>query len=62
MRIVITGISGSGREMHLRRFIEFAEARDIQIKLFSVGSMMFEAARKLGVEIKEDKILDLSSS
>ncbi|NHV99582.1 MAG: AAA family ATPase [Thaumarchaeota archaeon] len=62
MRIVATGISGSGRETHLRRFVEFAEARNIEVKLFSVGSMMFEAARKLGVEIEEDKILDLSPS
>ena len=62
MRIVATGISGSGREAHLRRFVEFAEAWNTRVKLFSVGSMMFEAARKLGIEIKEDKILDLSSS
>ena len=62
MRIVVTGISGSGREVHLKRFVEFAEAKNTKVKLFSVGSMMFEAARKLGVEIKEDKILDLSPS
>ncbi|MEM2940277.1 MAG: AAA family ATPase [Thermoproteota archaeon] len=62
MRIVATGISGSGRESHLRHFVEFAKKRNIEVKLFSVGSMMFEAARKLGIEIKEDKILDLSPS
>jgi adenylate kinase len=62
LRIVVTGISGSGREVHLKRFVEFAEAKNTKVKLFSVGSMMFEAARKLGVEIKEDKILDLSPS
>lgn len=60
--IVVTGISGSGRESYLRRFVEFAGTKKTEVKLFSVGSMMFEAARKLGVEIKEDKILDLSPS
>lgn len=62
LRILTTGISGSGRETHIRNFIDFAKKRNVEVKLFSVGSMMFEAARKLGVEIKEDKILDLSSS
>jgi len=62
LRIVVTGISGSGRELHLRKFVEFAEVKKSKVKLFSVGSMMFEAARKLGIEINEDKILDLSPS
>ncbi|MGQ9479720.1 MAG: ATP-binding protein [Thermoproteota archaeon] len=57
-----TGISGSGREAYLRKFVEFAEKKNVKVKVFSVGSMMFEAARRLGFEIKEDKILDLPSS
>ncbi|MCS7138718.1 MAG: ATP-binding protein [Crenarchaeota archaeon] len=57
-----TGISGSGREEYLRKFIDIAVKNGFQIKPFSVGSMMFETARKLGMEIKEDKILDLSPS
>ncbi|MEM1558607.1 MAG: ATP-binding protein, partial [Thermoproteota archaeon] len=62
MRIVATGISGSGREEYLRRFVNFSGEKGIKIRIFSVGSMMFETARKLGIEIKEDKILDLSPS
>jgi len=62
LRIVATGISGSGREEYLRKFVDFAGKKGIDVKLFSVGGMMFETARKLGMEIKEDKILDLSPS
>ncbi|MBO3840146.1 MAG: AAA family ATPase [Candidatus Brockarchaeota archaeon] len=62
MRIVATGISGSGREEYLRKFIDFSRKKGIEIRLFSVGSMMFETSRKLGMDIKEDKILDLSPS
>jgi len=62
LRILATGISGSGREEYLRKFIDFSREKGVEIKLFSVGSMMFETARKLGMEIKEDKILDLSPS
>lgn len=57
-----TGISGSGREGYLEKFIDVARKNGFEVRLFSVGSMMFKTARKLGMEIKEDKILDLSPS
>lgn len=62
MRVVVTGISGSGRVELIKRFSIFAKEKKKSVRVFDVGEMMFNAAEKLGIEIKEDKILDLSPS
>ncbi|MEM0171017.1 MAG: AAA family ATPase [Thermoproteota archaeon] len=55
-------MSGSGRVELINKFSEFAKEKKKSIKIFDVGKMMFDVAEKLGIEIKENKILDLSPS
>ncbi|MDH5770638.1 MAG: AAA family ATPase [Candidatus Bathyarchaeota archaeon] len=53
MRIVCTGISGSGASEYLSNVLKVRE-----IKIFDVGETMFEIAEKQGMPIKKTKILD----
>jgi adenylate kinase len=62
MKIVVTGISGAGRGSYLSEVEGLARADGKSIRIFETGDMMFETAKKLGIEIPEDKILDLSPS
>ncbi len=62
MKIVVTGISGAGRGSYLSEVEGLARADGRSIRIFETGDMMFETAKKLGIEIPEDKILDLSPS
>ena len=62
MKVIATGISGSGRGEYLKEVCEFAKKKGKDIMLFDVGKMMFSTAEKLGIKIPEDKILDLAPS
>lgn len=62
MKVIATGISGSGRGEYLRRVVDYARREGKEVKLFDVGRMMFTTAEKLGIRIPEDKILDLAPS
>ena len=62
MIIIGTGISGSKRKEYLEDLAAFADASGKPCKVLHVGSMMFETSKRLGREIPENKILDLSSS
>ena len=53
MRIVCTGISGSGASECLSNVLKVGE-----IKIFDVGETMFEIAEKQGMPIRKTKILD----
>ncbi|RLE65349.1 MAG: hypothetical protein DRJ38_03890 [Thermoprotei archaeon] len=61
MRVFCTGISGSGRTEYLKEFVKWSKKKYSQnINLINIGERMFEIAKKLGQNIKEEKILDLS--
>jgi adenylate kinase len=62
LKIVVTGISGTGRGSYLSKVEELAQNGGRKFKIFETGDMMFDTARKLGIDIPEDKILDLSPS
>jgi len=62
MIVIGTGISGSKRKEYLEKLAAEATKADKPTKLLHVGSMMFETAKRLGKEIPENKILDMSSS
>jgi len=53
LRIVCTGISGSGASEYLSHVLKFRET-----KIFDVGETMFEIAENQGTPIKKTKILD----
>ncbi|OYT61851.1 MAG: hypothetical protein B6U69_02815 [Thermofilum sp. ex4484_15] len=59
MKVVCTGISGSGRVEYLNKVITASRKEGKPLELMNIGEMMFEAAKRLGREIKEEKILDI---
>lgn len=61
-KLVVTGMSGSGREDYISSAVEIMRSRDLEVVEFDVGSLMFETAENLGVEIPEGKILNLATS
>jgi adenylate kinase len=62
MKVVATGISGAGRGSYLSQVEALARKDGRRVRIFETGDMMFETGRKLGIDIPEDKILDLSPS
>jgi adenylate kinase len=62
LKIVATGISGAGRGSYLSKVGELIREDGRNARIFETGEMMFETAAKLGIDIPEDKILDLSPS
>ena len=61
-RLIVTGMSGSGREDHVSSVVKVMRSRSLEVVEFNVGSLMFEMAENLGVEIPEGKILNLNTS
>ena len=61
-KVVVTGTSGSGRGEYIARVAAEMEESGEGVKVFDVGSMMFETAENLGVEIPEGRILNLAPS
>lgn len=61
-RIVVTGTSGSGRGEYISRAVAEMRSSGENVEVFDVGSMMFETADNLGVEIPEGRILNLAPS
>lgn len=58
MKIFCTGISGSGKADYLKESTKWcSEQKREKIRLINIGDLMFETARKLGQEIKEEKYL-----
>ncbi len=61
-RVVVTGASGSGRGEYIEGAVRAIRESGGSVKVFDVGSMMFETAENLGVEIPEGRILNLAPS
>src|SRR5579884_2352056 len=59
MRVICTGISGTGRLEWLRRIVSLAHARGIEVALYDVRETMFEIARAVGEPVEEETILDM---
>ena len=62
MLLITTGISGSGRKQYLKKFEEYAKLRKKKVKIYYVGDMLFEQAKKIGVEITEENVLNANPS
>lgn len=58
MLIITTGISGSGRKEHLQAFQKLAERNGKRVKIYHVGQMLFEQAKKAGVNISPVNVLN----
>jgi len=59
--VICTGISGCDRWGYLKSVQQIAEQAGKELKIFDVGSMMFQSAPDLGIPISDKKILDLSA-
>ena len=62
MLLITTGISGSGRKHYLKKFEEYAKLHKKKVKVYYVGDMLFEQAKKIGVEITEENVLNANPS
>src|SRR3989344_4730987 len=58
MLIITTAISGSGRSEYLEGLREYALLRKKKIKIYHVGDMLFEHAKKTGIVLTQENILN----
>lgn len=58
MLIIATAISGSGRKQYLQEFGEYAKRHKKNVKIYYVGDMLFEQAKKIGVPITTENVLN----
>lgn len=58
MLVVVTSISGSGRKEYLNKFEEYAKRNRKKVKIYYVGDMLFEQAKKIGVSITPENVLN----
>ena len=59
MRIISTGISGTGRMEWLRQVVGLARGRGLNVALYDVRETMFEISRAVGEPVEEETILDM---
>ncbi|HEU5316644.1 MAG TPA: AAA family ATPase [Chloroflexota bacterium] len=59
MKVVCTGMSGTGRTSYVRAVAEMARAAGTPFHVFDVRDIMFEVARERGEELEEETILDV---
>jgi adenylate kinase len=59
VRVICTGISGTGRLEWLRQVVELARLREQDVALYDVREKMFEIARAVGEPVEEETILDM---
>lgn len=56
--IIVTGISGSGRKEHLNRFEKYSASLGKKVKVYHVGQMTLERAKRDGLNITSKNILN----
>lgn len=56
--VIVTGIPGCGRKGYLKQWEAYCRERGKNVKVFSVGEMMFEEAKRIGCELNKDNILN----
>lgn len=62
IKAIVTGQSGINKKAYLEEVIKVAENNGITVRLFNVGDMMYEEARKESLKIQHGKILNLELS
>lgn len=58
MLVVTTSISGSGRGEYLKRVVLFAKKKRKKIKIYHVGDLIFAHAKKTGVHLTSENVLN----
>ena len=59
MRVVCTGMSGTGRTSYVRGVAEAARAAGQTLHVFDVRDAMFHLARERGEHLEEETVLDV---
>ena len=59
MKVLCTGMSGTGRTSYVRAVAELAKAQGQSMRVFDVRDTMFHLARERGEELEEETILDV---
>lgn len=62
MLIIATSISGSGRKKYLNELAEYAKKFGKKVKIYHVGQMLFEHAKKVGIHLTPENILNTNPS
>jgi len=58
MLIIATSISGSGRKEYLQEFEQYAKARRKKVRVYYIGDLLFEQAKKIGISITPENVLN----
>jgi len=62
MLVIATSISGSGRKEYLKNLEEYAKKLGKKVKVYHVGQMLFEHAKKVGVHLTPENVLNANPS
>ena len=62
MLVIATSISGSRRKEHLNNLEEYAKKLGKKVKVYHVGQMLFEHAKKVGVHLTPENVLNTNPS
>jgi len=62
MLVIATSVSGSGRKKYLNELVEYAKNLGKKIKIYHVGQMLFEHAKKVGIHLAPENILNTNPS
>ena len=62
MLVIATSISGSRRKEHLNELEEYAKKLGKKVKVYHVGQMLFEHAKKVGVHLTPENVLNTNPS
>lgn len=62
MLVIATSISGSGRKEYLNNLAEYAKKLGKKIKVYHVGKMLFEHAKKVGIHLTPENVLNANPS
>lgn len=60
MIIFCSGIHGNGGKDYLARFANYCVKRGKKVKMYSIGSMVFEQAKQMGISLNANNILNTS--
>lgn len=62
MLIIATSISGSGRKEYLNNLAEYAKKSGKKVKIYHVGQMLFDHAKKVGIHLTPENVLNANPS
>lgn len=62
MLIIATSVSGSGRKEHLTELANYAKKFGKKVKIYHIGQMLFEHAKKVGIHLTQENILNANPS